>query len=450
MKRFVQWGVVLSVCATTTTANGQSPWESAGKWLTTKPAPSRTLTFKTAMQGETPAPPRPAVEAMPSPSDAAAPAPATQEEAPLGSGAITDEAKSTYELYKNGEGLGYTEGCCDIGCAPGSCCGWFGGIYALGLRLHDDHGVDLSYNGLNPYPALLTTHSASVDYGPGFETRFGKYLSCCWGVEASYWGIFPESQEAYICNTCDSVDLASAINFDGLLYDNGTLVDSVSLWFGTPTGPAQVHRLRRDFDAHNIEINLIRNPCRRNGCMHFELIAGFRYLQLNEKFGFATDLTSDTFGDDPVNELYYDIDVDNHLFGFQVGGRVDHYIWKKLSVNGGSKFGIYGNHITHSQTMASGDGVLATNVNTGEGYRFNVSDNEVAFVGELFAGVSYDVTCKWRLTGGYRAITACGVARTTSNIPRAGEFGSWDRVRATDSNDCLLLHGAYAGIEYNW
>lgn len=390
------------------------------------------------MQGETPPPPTPNAENMPSPSD----------EAPLGSGALEQEARSTFEVYKNGDGLGCADGCCDV--SPSCGCGWFGGIYALGLALEDDHGVDLSYDGLNPFPALLTTSSADIEYGPGFETRFGKYLNCCYAIEASYWGIFPDRQESYICNTCDAVDLASAIDFDGLVYDNGTVVDNVSVWFGTPTGPAQVHRLRRNFEAHNIEINLIRNPYRRSGCTHFELIAGFRYLQLNEKFGFATGLTSDTFGDDLANELYYDINVDNHLMGFQVGGRMDHYVYRKLSINGGSKFGLFGNHIKHNQSMGSGDGFLATNINSGEGYRFNVSDNEVAFIGELFAGASYDVCCNWRITGGYRAVAACGVARSTSNIPRAGEFGSQERYRATDSNDCLLLHGAYAGVEYNW
>ena len=133
-----------------------------------------------------------------------------------------------------------------------------------------------------------------------------------------------------------------------------------------------------------------------------------------------------------------------------MGGRLDHYLSKRIAVNCGSKFGIFGNRIQHRQSVVSGSGVYATNVATGEDYRFDVTDNEVSFLGELFAGLTYDISHHWRVSGGYRAVTASDVARSVGNIPRAGEFGSWERVQATNSTDSLLLHGAYLGLEYNW
>ena len=451
MSKIVHWGVIFSVCGLTSTLPAQTPWGTANGWLAkTNTNDDPALTFPTNRQ-EQPTPPPPPPEAEPTSTAETIPGPNNSSigsGASVGSGVIDNRPQTAVQFSTHHDEFG----CADRLCQPSAACGstWFGGVYVLGLSLTDDHGVELSYDGANPYPAALATDSTDMKSGLGFETRLGKYLNNGYGVEVSYWGVFPQQQELSVCSTCDNLDLASAIDFDGLIYNSGSIRDSVSFWYGTPENPAFVHRLRRNFEAHNIEINLLRNPSRRGGCTHFELIAGFRYLQLNEEFGFDTNFSGESFGSDPANELFYEIDVDNHLFGFQVGGRMDHYIYRKLAIHGGSKFGLFGNHITHKQALTSGDGTRATNLITEEDYRFNVSDNEAAFVGELFAGVSYDVCYNWRLTGGYRAVAACGVARSTSNIPLAGEFGSAERYRATNSSDYLLLHGAHMGIEYNW
>ena len=460
--------VAFFLCAVATTAHGQSlwgpsPWEqtatSGDDWVTRREAANQTLEFRTARQEDVTDDP----ESTPSASDRL---PSTAEppldSGTLGSGALPesgatsddlyrrDEISQSDHLYQNNAGLTCAEGYCDPAYLEQPCCGWFGGIYGVGLSLQKGYGTDVSYDSQNPFPALLTTNSAAVDYGPGFETRLGKYLNQCWGVEFSYWGVYPSREEEGVSSAATSVDLASAIDFDGLLYDNGVTEDSVAAWFGTLASPATAHRVRRNFEAHNIELNLIRNPYRRNAGTHFELIAGLRYLLLDESFGFDSSLTNNVFGVDPANDLYYDVEVDNHLIGFQVGGRLDHYLSKRIAVNCGSKFGIFGNRIQHRQSVVSGNGVYATNVVTGEDYRFDVTDNEVSFLGELFAGLTYDISHHWRVSGGYRAVTASDVARSVGNIPRAGEFGSWERVQATNSTDSLLLHGAYLGLEYNW
>ena len=166
---------------------------------------------------------------------------------------------------------------------------------------------------------------ADTGYQGGAEVRFGRYLNDCWAIEAGYWGLVPNEDEANVCNACMNVELTSPIRFDNLVYDNGAFIDDVLFWYGVPGDPALRHRLRRKFEAHNIELNLIRNPCRRTGCVHFELLAGIRYLKFDDNFSFATDYTSDAFGDDPANELDYVVDVENYLLGFQVGGRMDYY-----------------------------------------------------------------------------------------------------------------------------
>ncbi|MCP4194517.1 MAG: BBP7 family outer membrane beta-barrel protein [Planctomycetaceae bacterium] len=453
MSNIVHWGIIISFCGVTGPLAAQTNWGTANRWLVdTNKSHHQAMTFPTNRPQETPTPPPPTPQSEPASTTEPIPGP---NDSPIGSGALGSGAlidpghlenrePTDEQIISNHHEIGSTDRSCHSSSACGSA--WFGGVYVLGLSLTDDHGVELSYDSANPFPAMLTTDSIDLGSGLGLETRLGKYLNDSYGVEFSYWGVFPQQQDRIYANS----NLASAIDFDGLIYDNGSIADNVSRWYGTPDNLAVVHRLRRNFEAHNIEFNLLRNPYRHGGCSHFELIAGFRYLQLNEEFGFDTNSSSESFGSDPANELFYEIDVDNHLFGFQIGGRMDHYIHRNLAIHGGSKFGLFGNHITHRQSLISGNGVRATNLSTDDNYQFNVSDNEVAFIGELFAGVSYDVSYNWRLTGGYRAVAACGVARSTSNIPRTGEFGSAERYRATNSTDYLLLHGAHVGIEYNW
>jgi hypothetical protein len=317
------------------------------------------------------------------------------------------------------------------------------------LTRDDDFDTYLSYQSGMPSTPVMRTSDAATEYGGGFETRIGRYLNDCWGIEASYWGFFPDDEYALARNDWYAGDLASAIGYDGLSYHNGTAANDVLYWYGSPMNPSAMHELQRSFQAHNVEVNFIRNPYRRAGCVHFELLAGVRYLNLDDRLRFSSYYANTSFGDDPNDELHHIIDVENHLIGFQIGGRADRYFWNCLGVHIGSKLGIYNNHVQHRQKICGGNG-LAYVTGTGEDYMIDSSDNNVAFVGELFAGVSYDLGPCWRLTGGYRAITACGVGLSTSQFPRDREFASIVRSGQIDTSDCLLLHGAYFGVEYNW
>ena len=54
----------------------------------------------------------------------------------------------------------------------------------------------------------------------------------------------------------------------------------------------------------------------------------------------------------------------------------------------------------------------------------------------------------WRLTGGYRALILSDVALPYGQIPY--RFSDLQEVGNINSNDTLLLHGIFAGLEYNW
>lgn len=335
----------------------------------------------------------------------------------------------------------------DFGCGT-PCCNWFGGAYWLFMARSSNRGYILNYDSTAPGVALLRSGGQIDGYQNGFETRFGRYFDCgCYGLEAAYWGIFPDDYER-------SVDWASlgggalytAIGFDGLSYNPGAGAIPVRQMYGDATRTSQLHRLRRNYEIHNIELNFLKNPRRRAGCFHYELLAGIRYFRFNDGFLYSTDYANNMFGDDPANEMHYNIDVDNNLLGFQIGGRADRYFGSCFSVNVGAKAGIYNNHVNHRQSIFAGNG-FAYNSNNVD-YNFDRSENEFAILSELTAGVSYDVGCNWRLTGGYRVVAACGVATSDGQIPRDYNFNYYNGQ--TYADDCLILHGAYVGAEYNW
>ncbi len=458
MKRFVRLGVVISLCATPTLAEAQSPWGSGDRAWQGSFLSDQYTTYTARRFQDAPQAPEVDTESLPDPRgdrlgsgladtpiQADSNPPSVSD--PYGNGPITS--------YLNGEGATIGSSCssgtCDV-CLPNCGCkfpGWYGGIYGLYMTRSDSTRTFLSFDSVAPNVALLQTSDALPQNGGGFETRIGHYLSDCWGIEAGYWGFFPDSESASVRHSDLTGDLSSALYFDNLNYHNGVYEDCVRCWYGQPGFSSEMHQVTRSFQAHNIELNLVRNPYRRCGCVHFELLAGVRYLRFDDGLQFSTDSTGTMFGDDPNNELHYDVEIQNNLVGFQIGGRADRYFWDCFGLHIGSKLGIYNNHLRHRQRLYGGNG-NAYIAGTNQEYVIDTSDDDIAFLGELFAGASYNLGRCWRLTGGYRAITVCGAGLSTSQIPRDREFANLARAGQIDSGECLLLHGAYFGAEYNW
>jgi hypothetical protein len=231
----------------------------------------------------------------------------------------------------------------------------------------------------------------------------------------------------------------------------------------------------RDWEFHNVEVNvlnvrdtLVGGNCGNcgpslgasslPGCgcdyhprWNVTWLAGFRYLRFDEGLQFASDDLDTVFTGDP-NEIYYDVDVKNELYGLQLGGNGELFLTRRLSLNGGTKFGVYENHIRQRQHMYGSNGTVVVNdpisPNNGLPYTVATSDDDIAFMGEIEAGANFYLTSNLRLTGGYRVLAATGVARTVDQIP----YNFDDLVGAADidTRGSMVLHGAYGGIEFNY
>lgn len=347
--------------------------------------------------------------------------------------------------------------------------GWFVGASGLVMGYDADDHTRLSYdNTLGGQYSVLDTKDASMDFAGGFEVRVGKYFNCgsC-AVELLYWGIYPSSHS--LTTTGGTPDnLRSYLDYQ---------------WVSNPTGSqtgdyytvdSSAHRLQRDWQFHNAELNLMSfgfccggcDPC-CHGCddfgpytpwwkrlCHFKphgfmttVGVGLRYFRFDDYLGFSASesgLGSPYIYDD-ARQLDHKIDIENNLFGMQLNGAIDYQLGCRLKVRAASKFGVYGNHVTQHQLISNSNGYYTYG---GSDYNHWSKKDDIAFIGELDLGVNYQISCCWNVSVGYRAVVAAGVALAPGQIPQ--DVRDISDVRYIETNNSLLLHGGYAGFEFNF
>jgi hypothetical protein len=243
-------------------------------------------------------------------------------------------------------------------------------------------------------------------------------------------------------------------------------------------------RVRTNFKAQNLELNIFRFPvchipcgpaagcgptacyadygacgCEEECCpSSFSMYGscGLRYFRVDDDFMYANEFTEwaagtpdkadhDGFYDGESNELYYDVQVENHLLGPQVGWTMNYCYACKWNFFCNSTFGFFNNHIEHCQQMwGGGDGLVRFAGSTEEFYVESEKD-DFSFLGELRLGGSYDISCNWRAVAAYRAVAIAGLATSTDQIPE--EFTNAEWVAIIDSDNSMIIHGVQLGAE---
>jgi hypothetical protein len=319
--------------------------------------------------------------------------------------------------------------------------------------------------------------------------------------EVAWWGI-DDDVELYTfidAVPTNDVRLYGMKNFVGLEYDRdgagaGFTYRPVNEYYGYAlpiADPDVVDPLPRDdgyltvlaqhvrtnFKAQNLELNIIRFPvcqmacggcngggeygeCCEDACCpsSFSIYGscGVRYFRVDDDFMYANEFTEwvggapdkaahDGFYDGESNELYYDVQVENHLVGPQVGWTMNYNYACKWNFFCNSTFGLFNNHIEHCQQMWGGGGGLVRFAGTGESFYVESDKDDISMLGELRLGGSYDISCNWRAVLAYRAIGIAGLATSTDQIP--DEFTNPEWVAIIDSDNSMIVHGVQAGAE---
>ncbi|MEX0818653.1 MAG: BBP7 family outer membrane beta-barrel protein [Pirellulaceae bacterium] len=329
---------------------------------------------------------------------------------------------------------------------------WFGSVGAVVMtRDRADH-YTFSFGTGNEADQRTNTRDAAMDWDAGFDVRFGRYFNCRQNaVEAVYWGLFPDSQSTQTTSADVVGQLNGILNWNSLNYGGST----ADVFVNVAPGEDGIHRLTRDFSFHNIELNFWHfcgscGPAKCDGSrLRHNWLAGVRYFRFDENLLFASDADDwqITYAND---EIFYNIDIENHLIGLQLGSQTQYCMSDRLTADLGIKFGVFANRINHISEIGGNLGVATINNGpfTGRAFFVDNSKNDVAFLGELNLGLRYGFNCRWTGTLGYRALAVTGVAMPADQI--YPDLRGINDVENIDSSRALILHGVYSGLEYNW
>lgn len=346
-------------------------------------------------------------------------------------------------------GMGYLDGGdCGIGGFLGNACCWYGGVYAVCWDRDRERETQITVRSDNERDAILNNRSVAMEETLGYQLTIGRYICCGQAaLEATWWAIDPDTQSATVLDPAGVPSLQTSFDFSTLDYNAvalNTLVDG-----------AAAHRVSRDYEFRNLELNLVHHTCcgeiggGKCGGNKYEvsLVGGLRYLNFDDNFLFEADPTDAAFDADVIR---YNINLENHLYGLQFGTRADYYVTQSFGVHAVGKMGLYLNDIDHNSFIggANGAAVVGAGPNAGREFDISAGKTDLAFIGELDLGVSYRWGHNWRARAGYRVIALSQVAQAMDQIPVY--FQDIDGVAATHSESSMYLHGGYAGIEFNF
>ncbi|MCA9136077.1 MAG: BBP7 family outer membrane beta-barrel protein [Planctomycetales bacterium] len=185
-----------------------------------------------------------------------------------------------------------------------------------------------------------------------------------------------------------------------------------------------------------------------SGRLRVQTLHGFRWFQLEDELEIAANV--DGVGGYQPADLYYMSETENNLFGYQFGSMLSYCLGSRAMVNVGGKIGVYGNDAKFMHRITTDTAMGYTN-SQGAGAGdicTESSDVSLAGLGELDMGLGYRLSNRWTVNGGYRVLAACGVATAVGQMPT--EYSTAASAGAVRADDCLILHGAYLGLDYNW
>lgn len=362
----------------------------------------------------------------------------------------------------NGQGVyrGAVEGYADACENAESCfgannqCAWYGGVYALYMSRNKGNRVWTTYDSMNDANQVMNT-DMNMRWEAGGEIRFGRRFCCgTWAIEAAYWtlGNFSGYNDYAMSTGVGTPLRVSEVE----CADSSGPVNGVDFFDG-----AQEHKLWRSSDVQNLELMVFNHPfyggC--DGCpsaLQLSWGVGARYFRFDEDLRFGT-LAAASWGAGSWGqyagryEAYMNDRIKNSLIGCQLSFTASYNVARTFRLFATPKLGVYNNHIENDFELYRGDGQDFTPTGgSGVSGRYPVhgSKDIAAFLGELDLGMEWNFAANWSATLGYRVTTVNGVGLTDSQIPYyvvdIPEIGN------VKSNGTLLLHGVFAGVQYNF
>lgn len=256
---------------------------------------------------------------------------------------------------------------------------------------------------------ILGTHDPDFNFQAGPRILLGRRTGADRGWELSYFG-------AHFWNAGAAAASPNNLDIPGPLVALANDFDN-----------ADQMRLTYASQLHNAELNLFRDHA------GWSLLAGFRYLNLGERFNINS---ADSDGD--VSD--YTVRTSNHLFGGQLGARVQGRLGERIRWELVGKGGVFGN--AAEQRL-----LLQDNDNTFDVLNTTARRGQASFVGDVSLSCAYELNNVWSLRGGYYVMYAAGLALAPDQLDFSFDLDTGTRI---GTHGDLLLHGALVGLEARW
>jgi hypothetical protein len=179
--------------------------------------------------------------------------------------------------------------------------------------------------------------------------------------------------------------------------------------------------------------------------MDLQWLVGFRYFHFDENLTFGSEAAG--YPDDArLSDHIY-----NNLFGLQMGWEAGYRLGCNWRAFAGAKLGVYDNHIENNF-----DAYLTNNVHanptaasgvTGS-FPVGASKDQFALLAQLDLGLQWRFHPQWTAFAGYRLVAATGIGLADQQfLTYTVDIPEYQRIKG---NGDLILHGAFAGLEFRF
>jgi len=303
---------------------------------------------------------------------------------------------------------------------PVDCRSWYAVFETLALERDNELAARSLVDDRVSGASLLATGQLNPATALGGRLFVGERSGDRWGYEAGYFGVYGMTAVDQLAGASD-LTIAGPIAAQVLPFSDGETVRST--WVST-INSAEFNGFLTRGDTESF----------------FDLLAGFRYVSLEEQAGMTWTCCS-TSPTGPLTSSYL-VQTSNNLFGGQIGTR-GRRSWDRWAVDGWAKAGVFGNVESQSQGAVIDPSGTTSVVRTARGSRAT----EAAFVGDINASLIYRLTSVWGIRAGYNLVWIEGVALA----PDQWDFGTQTNAGTTLSGGGgVLLSGASLGLEARW
>jgi len=300
-----------------------------------------------------------------------------------------------------------------------------------------------------PYPHeanQLTNTQFGMPWKWGGEVTIGRRFCCdCvpWALEATFWTTQESSNERV---TTLPGGVSTPLVFSPLTF--GPYSDPSSPpaenWFDG----AKEHRLWRNDEFQNIEINLVRQHL---GCCcgtpwDASWLVGFRYFRFHEDLTFGSLRGGATqWGENGgADEAYVSDNITNNLFGVQVGFEAGYRVGCGLRLFIEPKIGIYDNYLDGTFQAHTGNGINGSGP-LGD-YPVHSTRNGVSLLSQVDLGAEWQLTRNLSARAGYRVVAITGTGLADDQFPQY--MVDTPEIANISHYSSLVLHGVFAGLTY--